>query len=283
MTVTNRGLEVHYRIFGEGKPLLVLGGGPGDHSNRYVGLCELLAPVARCVLPDQRGTGDSTPAVLDATTINVQATLEDFEAIREALGLAQWSVLGFSYGGYLASLYAHFHPGSISSLVLLGSMGLNWDGSAQFEDNVTMRLRESDLELAAYWSTKERLKADYHGAVTEIVRAKMPGYFFDRQKSLATRAEVKAADFNFAMGDFIYKDTVDRGLDLAKLPPAYSGPALVVHGRQDPTGESVPLQLASLYKAQLVWVDKAGHYSWAEQPEAVKAAIGGFLSEKVPG
>ncbi len=116
----SHGLDIHYQVIGLGAPLLIIGGGPGDDAGRYRGLCELLAKNARCILVEQRGTGKSMPAVLDASTISIALTLDDFEAIRRQLGLKQWTVLGFSYGGYLASAYAQLFPGSISSLVLLG-------------------------------------------------------------------------------------------------------------------------------------------------------------------
>ena len=116
-------------------------------ADRYLGLCELLAKNQQCILVEQRGTGKSAPAVHDASTISVALTLDDFEAIRRQLGLKQWNVLGFSYGGYLASLYAHYFPSAVSSLTLLGSMGLNGHGLAQFQDNISSRLWAADLEL----------------------------------------------------------------------------------------------------------------------------------------
>jgi proline iminopeptidase len=279
--VNSHGLDVRYRIIGRGAPLLVLGGGPGDVSDRYVSLCDLLSKNAQCILVEQRGTGKSTPAVRDASTISVALTLDDFEAIRRRLGLEKWAVLGFSYGGYLASLYAHFFPSSVSSLVLLDSMGLNWEGLQTFMDNVTSRLWASDLEILEYWSDPARMKADPKQAITEIIRARMPGYFFDRGKSLPVRQAVKADDFDFEMGDWIYRDTVDRKLDLAKMEARFRGPTLILHGRQDPGGEKVALGLAAYYKnSRLVFIEKCGHYSYVEQPEKVLLAVVGFLAEK---
>jgi proline iminopeptidase len=277
----SHGLDIHYRIIGQGVPLLILGGGPGDVSSRYLSLCELLAKNQQCILVEQRGTGQSTPAVHDESTISLSLTLDDFEAIRQQLGLKQWAVLGFSYGGYLASLYTHYFPAAVSSLILLDSMGLNWDGLAQFEDNVTAKLWASDLELFEYWNDPARMKADSQQAITEIIRARMPGYFFDRKKSLLVSQTMKSADFDFAMGDWIYKDVVNRKLDLLKMEAKFDKPVLILHGRQDPGGESVPLTLARYYKhSQLVFIEKCGHYSWIEQPEKVLAAIDEFLAPK---
>ncbi len=281
LKVGSHGLDIHYRVFGQGFPLLIIGGGPGDVADRYLGLCELLAQNARCILVEQRGTGQSMPAELNASTVSIALTLDDFEAVRCQLGLKQWSVLGFSYGGFLASAYARFFPASISSLVLLGSIGLNFDGFPQFRDNVTSRLCASDLELAEYWSDPVRMKADARKATTEIIRARMPGYFFDRKKSLLVSQAIKASDFDFSMGEWIFRDIEKRDLDLAKTKEAFFGPVLILHGRQDPSGESVPLALARHYKnSKLVFVEKSGHYSWVEQPEKIIAAIGEFLAPK---
>ncbi len=279
LRVSSHGLDIHYRVIGQGAPLLIVGGGPGDSAERYLGLCELLAKNVRCILVEQRGTGRSRPAVLDASTISVALTLDDFEAVRCQLGLKQWSVLGFSYGGFLASAYAQSFPASVSSLVLLGSVGLNFDGFPQFRDNVASRMSAEDRERAEYWGDPARMKADPKQAVTEIIRARMPGYFFDRGKSLLVSQPMKASDFDFAMGEWIFKDIEARGLDLAKMETTFAGPVLVLHGRQDPTGESAPLSLARHYRnCKLVFIEQCGHYSWVEQPEKVLAAVSEFLA-----
>jgi len=117
--VNNKGLEVSYRVFGKGLPILIIGGGPGDVSDRYLSLCELLSKDFQCILVDQRGTGQSTPAKIDASSISLALTIEDFESIRNQLGYKQWSVLGFSYGGFVASVYTNDYPSSVSSLILM--------------------------------------------------------------------------------------------------------------------------------------------------------------------
>jgi len=273
------GTDVHYRIIGAGAPLLILGGGPGDNADRYLGLCELLSGSCRCILVDQRGTGKSLPAVLNAGTVSVDLTLDDFEAIRRELGIETWPVLGFSYGGYLASLYAQQHPASISRLLLLDSMGLNTDAFAYFVDNITSRLSPADLGLFAYWSDPARDARDPHHALVERIRARMPGYFFDRKKSLIVSQAMRDSDFNFDMGRWIWEDVEKKGLDLAKMESRFDKPVLVLHGRQDPLGESVPLAVSRYYKnSRLVFIEKCGHYSWIEQPEKVLASIREFLA-----
>ena len=161
-------LDVYFRVFGEGGPLLIIGGGPGDASDRYLSLCELLSDNAQCIMSDQRGTGKSLPSVFDSSTISIALTLEDFEAVRKKLGLKKWNVLGFSYGGYLASLYAHYYPESISSLVLLGSAGLNTNAFAYFRDNIFSRMQMVDKDKYEFWADSTRFANDPKHALAMV-------------------------------------------------------------------------------------------------------------------
>jgi len=280
--VNSNNLDIYYRIFGQGTPILIIGGGPGDISDRYLSLCELLSTNYQCILVDQRGTGKSAPAVFDSTTISITLTLEDFEAIRNKLGIEQWSVLGFSYGGYLASLYAHFYPSSISSLVLLNSMGLNTNAFYYFLDNINSKLQASDLAIVEFWSDSARYSQDPKHAIVEIIRARMAGYFYDREKSLLVSQTMKDSDFDFNVGRWIWKETVDRNLDLAEMESNFEKPVIIIQGRQDPLGESVAMSLSDYYKnSELVFIEKCGHYSWIEQPDAVLTAISNFFATKL--
>ncbi len=276
--VNSNDLDIHYRIFGEGSPLLILGGGPGDNSDRYLSLCELLSPDFQCILVDQRGSGKSIPTVYDSTTISVALTLSDFETLRKTLEFKEWAVLGFSYGGLLASLYADAFPQSISQLILLESGGINTDFFGYFGDNITSRLWAEDLELVNYWRDSTRMADDFHHAITEQIKAKMPGYFFNREIALKYKEGMKDSDFSFEMGRWMWGDIIENHSDLAEKETPFKNPVLILHGRQDPVGESVPQFLSHYYKnSTLIFIERAGHYSWIEQAEIVQLSIKEFL------
>ena len=277
--VNSNNLNIHYRVFGKGTPILIIGGGPGNVSDRCLSLCELLSTKYQCILVDQRGTGKSTPEVIDSTTISISLTLQDFDAIRNQLNIKQWNVLGYSYGGYLASLYAHFYASSIFSLVLLNSMGLNTNVFPYFLDNINSKLNASDVDIIKYWSDSTRYSQDPKKAMVEIIRARMPGYFYSREKSLLVSQTMKESDFEFVVGRWIWKEVVDRNLNLAEMEANYTNPVIIMQGRQDPLGESVALSLSDYYKnSQLIFIEKCGHYSWIEQAEKVLSSISNFLN-----
>ena len=118
---TDDGHQVYYEESGtlEGIPIVLLHGGPGagtDPSHRRY--CD--PEKYRIILIDQRGAGRSTPhASLENNT--TQHLIKDLEAIRQALKIEKWVVMGGSWGATLAIAYAESHPQKISGLILRGT------------------------------------------------------------------------------------------------------------------------------------------------------------------
>jgi proline iminopeptidase len=112
--------RLHYEQCGnpEGKPVVILHGGPGAGCGAKMRRFHDPARY-RIVLFDQRGSGRSTPHadLVDNTTWDLVA---DIERLREHLGIARWQVFGGSWGSTLALAYAEAHPSRVSELVLRG-------------------------------------------------------------------------------------------------------------------------------------------------------------------
>lgn len=112
--------EIYYEQCGnpEGKPAVVLHGGPGGGVSPF--LRQLHDPAAyRIVLFDQRGCGQSTPhaELQENTTWDLVA---DMERLRVHLGIDRWQVVGGSWGSTLALAYAETHPDHVTELVVRG-------------------------------------------------------------------------------------------------------------------------------------------------------------------
>nr|WP_074988153.1 prolyl aminopeptidase [Saccharomonospora viridis] len=119
------GNHVYWEVSGnpEGKPVVVLHGGPGSGSNPLTRR-HFDPTVYRIVQFDQRGSGRSTPHVSDPDVdLSVNTTwhlVADMEKLREHLGIDSWQVFGGSWGATLALAYAETHPSRVSELVLRG-------------------------------------------------------------------------------------------------------------------------------------------------------------------
>ena len=112
------GHEMHWQISGhpDGMPVVWLHGGPGSSASplhrRFFDPAKF-----KIIQYDQRGCGKSRP--VGAIHANRTSDLiEDIERLRCYLGIARWSVVGGSWGGALALLYAQSHPASIERMLL---------------------------------------------------------------------------------------------------------------------------------------------------------------------
>ena len=114
------GHRLYYEQSGnpDGKPVVVLHGGPGGGSD--ASMRRFFDPaIYRIVVFDQRGAGKSTPhADLNANT--TWHLVADIERLRELLGIEKWQVFGGSWGSTLALAYAETHPERVTELVLRG-------------------------------------------------------------------------------------------------------------------------------------------------------------------
>lgn len=146
----------------EGVPIVVMHGGPGLGSGRYLRRF-FDSERFRIIMIDQRGAGRSRPlgAIRENTT---DLLIADVEWVRQQLGVDKWLVFGYGWGAALALLYAVRNPQTVVGMLLQGVMlsgqkGVDWlfkdgcnrvfpDGWQQF----TSLLDESERQdvLAAY-------------------------------------------------------------------------------------------------------------------------------------
>lgn len=65
---------------------------------------------------DQRGVCRSDK-ILEDEPFGLKDLIDDCENLRRQLGIKQWSVIGHSFGGYLALIYAADHPDSVANVI----------------------------------------------------------------------------------------------------------------------------------------------------------------------
>jgi len=114
--VQANGLDIHYRIDGDGPETLLLINGVGDDLDGW-GLQrdELAAAGLRVVTFDNRGCGSSSHPPGPYTS---RQMAEDASALARALDLAPLHLCGVSMGGCIAQEYAAACPDDLLSLVL---------------------------------------------------------------------------------------------------------------------------------------------------------------------
>lgn len=136
-TITVYAREVAMAGATDREALVYLQGGPGfEAPYPYVdgGLGWLAEPLKhyRLILLDQRGTGNSTAVgrpwadtqtmVEYLTHLRSDSIVEDAEALRQALGIERWSLIGQSFGGFCVTRYVSAHSESLHHVYLTGGL-----------------------------------------------------------------------------------------------------------------------------------------------------------------
>lgn len=282
----------------DGTPAVFLHGGPGSGCQpSHRALFDLTR--FRAVLFDQRGAGRSVPAGerrANTTTHHIA----DMEAIREALGIERWLVVGGSWGATLALAYAEQHPRRVTGLVLratfLGTRGeLNlafgetlrtvhpalWDDFA----GVLPSAERGDV-LGHYWrrildpdpAVHRPAAIAWHDTERVLSVARPPTTRLDPASLAATTGPLPRTPFMEA--HYFSNDCFLGPEQLLAEAGALAGiPGHIVQGRLDylcpPTRA---LALASLWPdAHVEIIEGAGHaLSEPAVAAAVKAAIARF-------
>lgn len=122
------GHQLFYQQYGNpnGPVVLLVHGGPGNGTAEGSNYTRLHDPTYfRIIAVDQRGCGESIPHVAADTKKALRHNTpdklaDDFEKIREHLGVTSWHVFGYSWGACLAPYYALRHPTPILSMTIGG-------------------------------------------------------------------------------------------------------------------------------------------------------------------
>ena len=270
----NAGLTLHYTIAGKGTPVVILSGGPGMDATYMQPVANFIAMHNTAILLDQRGTTGSMPATLDATTISPELYLSDLEALRTSLGYKQWIVLGHSAGALTAMRYAIDHPDHTQALILLGTVPPRSAGLSRMMDNVAVRLTPETMQQVA---TIDATNDSPDAKMAAGVRIFFAADFYDRAAAAKFALTMTPETCHALTSSLLQKamPTFDLTPGLAKLHI----PTLIVQGRQDPLDPEMASEARdAIPNAKLIILERAGHFSWLDNPKDFNATLEPFLA-----
>ncbi|MEN0065416.1 MAG: alpha/beta hydrolase [Myxococcota bacterium] len=277
LRTTSGEVELSFWVYGEGRPLLIIHGGFGSDHRGFEDLALRLAKRHQVILFDRRGTGKSPLDVLDTHSVTMDLMVSDIEAIRRALGLESWSVLGHSFGGMLASHYVALHPDRVDALVLSSSSGVDMHLFStdprvpiKAQLNATDRAEIERLEAAHEAGDNSQALRDRFSEV--LARA----YVYDDDQSDWVQARLRRS--NPEVARLVTADLNRIAFDTKPALAQFERPVLIVQGRQDILPVSISERAAASFPdARLVVVDECGHYGWLDQARIYLSTVLDFL------
>lgn len=267
------GVSLFTRSAGSGPATVVLHGGPGASHDYLLPQYDLLARGRTLLYYDQRGGGRSP--IERSTPAGWREHVADLEGLRVHWGLERLTLLGYSWGGLLALLYALEHPALVERLALVCPAPATARWREQFEGRLAERM--ADRRIAAW---REELRrsglqtADPERYRREAFAISVAGYFRDpRSASALTPFRVTARSQQAvweSLGDYDLRERL--GSTFRNAVP----PVLVVYGTYDPIPPEATRELAGLIHAELRELP-TGHAPHVEATDELFRTLDAFL------
>jgi len=265
------GVELFARWVGDGGPTVVaLHGGPGASHDYLRPQFDALARARTILYYDQRGGGRSE--VPRDTPLGWRDHVADLAAISAAEG-PRLTLLGFSWGGLLALLFALEHPDLVDRLALVAPAGIHAGVRARFERALAERQAARQVtEARADLSRSGLRERDPDAFWRRAFELSVAGYFKEPSRARNLTPFRVAARAQRAVWESL------AGMDLRPQLPGVAAETLVLHGRFDPVPLESSEELARLMPhARLVIFEDSGHALYAEETARFVETLDAFL------
>ena len=269
------GVQIHYKTFGKGEPILIINGGPGMNSEGFNGLAKDLAKNNQTIIYDQRGTGASIMDHTDSSTITMELMLQDIEALRQHLRIDKWIVLGHSFGGMLGSYYTSRYPDRVKALILSSSGGIDLELLSLL--NINSRLSKQDQDSLNFWEVRIANGDTTYHARLERGTFLAPAYVYYREN--IPIIAVRLTQGNSKINSLMWSDMRKIHFDCAEDLKYFKHPALIIQGEQDVVDKKLAFKAARVLPgSKVVFLDHCGHYGWLDNRERYLSEINHFLA-----
>ncbi len=303
MFVNIWGKNIWYDIYGaeHSDTLLYLHGGPGASCLDFVNQAKALSGKMKVVIFDQLGVLRSD-GIAENESYSMEYQIEMVEEMRKILGIEKWSVLGHSYGGMLAVLYASACPDSVHKIILECPSLWFEDSARSTAEYLSEHIHSlNDGEAVKLWE-KVRF-ADYQdktevvwdlsallGYVTDMeLRFYLHGITLEEYEMSMDTTDI--ADEMWSKGEQHLKKLLETPAagsaqkrvlmtdDLLPLIPKIAAPMLLINGKYDPACSKHQIEyiMNSAQDVTQAVFENSGHFPRLEEAEKYTNTVLSFL------
>lgn len=252
-------MELNYKSFGEGYPIIILHGLFGTLDN-WQTIAKKLAEEYTVYIIDQRNHGRSP----HDDTFDYEVMADDLQAFMESHWIYEAHVIGHSMGGKTAMQFALNYPDLVNQLVVVDIAPKGYEGGHQ-----TIFEALLSLDLARITSRKE---AD------ALLQQKI-GEYGVRQFLLKNLTRQKEGGFKWKMNLPVIYQNYERILSPIESKDTFDHSTLFIRGgTSDYVKEADMGGIQTLFpSAELATVANAGHWVHAAAPDTLLELVLNFL------
>ena len=246
------GIELEVVRRGSGRPILALHG--FNTIDLAAPFLDLLARHGEIVAPSSPGFGHSPrPKDFD----KVYELIHLYLAALDELPGDKVTLIGFSFGGWLAAEIAAVCSHRLDKVVLVDPLGIKIS-DRETADILDIFNRSPDTVRGASWHDPDRFAPDYNAMSDE---------------ALVVRARNREALCLYAWHPYMYNPQLPRWLGRIKVP------TLLVWGASDRvvTPDYGRAYARLIPRSRFALIEAAGHHPEIEQPEAFVGQVAAFL------
>ncbi len=255
------GIDLHYKVAGDGPPLLLIAGFASDSAS-WAPVAPQLAQSRRLIMPDNRGSGRTQSG--DAP-VTLRDYAEDCVALMDHLGLRRIDIVGHSMGGAVAMEIASVWPARTGKLIIAASPPRTTGHSRAVIESLTA-LREAGAR-----------DEDWFRNFFCWIFAR--SFFDDRRAVDAAIAMSMGYPYKQSAADMRRQCDSIKSVDLTPRLAAITAETLVLAGESDLVYPLSDVQRAyeDLPNVRLETVAGAAHSLHWDRPEAFISAVSRFL------
>lgn len=269
---------------GEGKAVLILSGGPGFTAWNLLPLQQQIAQRNRALLFDMRGMGDQAQLPLTDGRL-LEQWIADIEQVRVEKNIPRWTLVGHSWGGIMALLYARAYPNKVDKLVLLNPVDPEKRGLEDILDRINERQAKHrpqawDAEFDGANLPEKGFEATDESVRLYQIRHVLPTYFVDMNAGEEYAAQFTAADFSPEINSRIWQEYDQIPFTKAdarklKQPVVFADcdQDLLMPENQKGLKAFFPNMKSKIFK-------HCAHFPWVEQPQAFQPWLNKALAGK---
>lgn len=257
-------MQLFYRKFGEGKPLIILHGLFGISDN-WVSFGKKIADLGYAVyIPDQRNHGQSP----HSPVFNYLALVDDLFEFVDEHELEEAIIIGHSMGGKVSMRFALENPSFLSKLIVV-DISLRAYEARPHHKNIIRAMKQVDFN-----------KITSRKQVEEILMEsiKDPKIRLFVMKNLH---RMDSTHFEWRLNLDAICDHLDQMFDGIDIPEPFTKPSLFIRGSASDyvLDQDIPPINKAFPNNQLYTIDGATHWVHAEAPDLFYKYVTEFLEK----